>query len=149
MPDKELKSCPFCGTNARLETGGPKDDKWFSVHCVSCRCHKELFWDKEKCIKDWNTRHPAPLEVLEECAVGDWFMEHFNDVNKKYFMCDMAKLFCQHFAQPKRLSVEEIENILKEKHIMTQGQCDTDTFVVIPFKETAQAIYDAQGGQER
>lgn len=39
-----------------------------------------------------------------------------------------------------RHSFEEIVKILKDNHIMTQGQCDTDTFVVIPIKKTALAI---------
>lgn len=36
--------------------------------------------------------------------------------------------------------LERLIEIIKEKHIMTQGYCDTDAFVVIPIKELAQAI---------
>jgi len=42
------------------------------------------------------------------------------------------------------LSVDQIFEILKKNHIMTQGQCDTDTFVVIPIMKASIAIHDAQ-----
>ena len=38
------------------------------------------------------------------------------------------------------VSEEEIARIIIDKHIMTQGAMDTDTFVVVPHKELAHAI---------
>lgn len=47
----ELKPCPFCGGEARLDM----DFDWSYVYCINCQAQIERAWKKEA-IEAWNRR---------------------------------------------------------------------------------------------
>ena len=51
----ELKPCPFCGGEVKVD-GGP--DK--SIFCIRCRTFNFFDNDTERMIRKWNTRHYPP-----------------------------------------------------------------------------------------
>jgi len=54
----KLANCPFCGGNAEISQ--ESDSLWY-VGCSNLPCPVSaylLYEDKEKAIKEWNTRTP-------------------------------------------------------------------------------------------
>lgn len=65
----ELKRCPFCGGEAKIDCYLYFDefDDWF-IRCTSCFCRTRTFKTKKSAILTWNTRKPMKkiVERLEE-----------------------------------------------------------------------------------
>jgi Lar family restriction alleviation protein len=74
----ELKSCPFCGGEAVLETypdppGGTKWEEPYYVACKSCGTYKNDFPTEGDAIADWNRRICLTLSddtVKQPCIEG-------------------------------------------------------------------------------
>jgi hypothetical protein len=59
-----LKSCPFCGGEARIETAC--NDSFFGPYCDSCmRVHFSMFDTAQQAITAWNTRSSDWISVEE------------------------------------------------------------------------------------
>lgn len=54
-----LLSCPFCGSPAVIsEQSLPVIYKtYYKAKCTKCLCEKAGSLDREKVVKEWNTRH--------------------------------------------------------------------------------------------
>ena len=65
----ELKICPFCGGEAKIDCYLYFDefDDWF-IRCTSCFCRTRTFKTKKSAILTWNNRKPMEriVERLEE-----------------------------------------------------------------------------------
>lgn len=62
--EEELKACPFCGGEARLN-----DRPYYIVRCDFPDCTAELaalFDTKEEAITAWNTRTPDTAQLLKD-----------------------------------------------------------------------------------
>lgn len=59
----ELKTCPFCGGEARFETYG---DAYCAVVCQSCNCGTNTmsFDDSMRAVAAWNRRAERTCEML-------------------------------------------------------------------------------------
>ena len=65
----ELKCCPFCGGEARLNYfGGESHIPFHQASCSECGCKQANSIHKESVINAWNTRKPMAniVEKLEE-----------------------------------------------------------------------------------
>ena len=66
----ELKKCPFCGGEAKIEINTEMGGTQYQVLCTKCpvTVGRYWFWKKEEAIKAWNTRKPLEriVERLEE-----------------------------------------------------------------------------------
>lgn len=66
----ELKSCPFCGSEASLHDGEDAPFK-YRIICKNsdCLCMTDAWITKEEAIETWNRRaeieSKCPLEVVE------------------------------------------------------------------------------------
>jgi hypothetical protein len=103
-------------------------------------------------------RHPAPLEALDYDKVKDLVSLKLSQLivddktdNLGYTKSGViASAICQHFAPPKRLSVEEIIDLFKVFQLHEHFERTTKTG--IPnwnYKDLAQAIRDAQNGERK
>lgn len=85
MSDTELKPCPFCGGEVKLD-----EDEFDMFFCDACGAGitfaKELQdggadnCDKEESIEKWNTRKPMEriVELLEELPHGKYVDDYGN-----------------------------------------------------------------------
>jgi Lar family restriction alleviation protein len=88
-PEVKLLPCPFCGNCAFLEYQ-LHDLGDYIVLCDSCgasTCPKEMRYDKDEAIIDWNTRvntHQELVEALRLVLKGTEFMtpEDFNTIRQ-------------------------------------------------------------------
>lgn len=65
----ELKCCPFCGGEAKLNYFGDESHiPFYQVSCIECGCKQSNSIHKESVINAWNTRKPMDniVEKLEE-----------------------------------------------------------------------------------
>lgn len=58
---KELKPCPFCGSEAKIKKTKEKfllDEfvEYYSVFCTNCCCETQYSSTEEETVKDWNRR---------------------------------------------------------------------------------------------
>lgn len=51
----DLKPCPFCGGEVKIEGGAHK-----SIFCIRCRTFDFYDADTERMARKWNTRHYPP-----------------------------------------------------------------------------------------
>tara|TARA_X000001388_G_scaffold71119_3_gene60716 strand:+ start:195 stop:383 length:189 start_codon:yes stop_codon:yes gene_type:complete len=56
MSEKKLKPCPFCGSEAGMETGIVQGLLRFMVGCTGCPVLMSPHRDKEQLVKAWNAR---------------------------------------------------------------------------------------------
>lgn len=117
----ELKPCPFCGRDGKIE----KWQGWF-VRCQNTDCGAVFpdYENKETAINMWNTRHPAPLEALDEENVFKVMLdreEKEDGDSHELLLRKSAKAIVNHFSQPagKRMSVEEMVNIMMPHRPLT------------------------------
>ena len=59
--ETKLKPCPFCGSEAEIESFTTKVALFKKVTgkcitCKSCKCRTELMLDEEEAIETWNRR---------------------------------------------------------------------------------------------
>lgn len=55
MAENELKSCPFCGSNAQLNEYYGRESVHFVARCVSCEA--QIYGeDREMTVEAWNRR---------------------------------------------------------------------------------------------
>lgn len=119
--------------------------------------HMQTAKRKEEARKLWNTRHPAPVEALDEKTIiqmanlmqsdfEEWSGSKpqwqegipFHKSDWKYIMQTAIYLLSKHFAQPKRLSKESLEIIkTMQKQYEKQGSYSQS--------EVLKAVIDAQG----
>ena len=65
---KELKLCPFCGSNATIleQQSGDNPKIYFRVNCLNINCsmgYPDAWYDdKSELIEDWNTRYIEPSQ---------------------------------------------------------------------------------------
>lgn len=57
---RELKPCPFCGSQDELQT--MKDSGCWRVSCLSCCADGPWGYDADAAIDKWNTRAPLDKE---------------------------------------------------------------------------------------
>lgn len=83
---KKLKTCPFCGSHARVTEWTPTAS---SISCFNCGAHFNTY-DKEEAIEAWNSRHERTCKRVAdeayryddfECSECGWvvwgfLMEH-------------------------------------------------------------------------
>ena len=62
MTDNELKPCPFCGGEARLQHG-PFIATMVSIKCTKCGINTPLCDRIKEAIEKWNTRTITEIEV--------------------------------------------------------------------------------------
>lgn len=55
MSEEKLKSCPFCGGEARTIPYSFED---FAVRCKECGCGTGIYDTEEEAIEAWNRRVP-------------------------------------------------------------------------------------------
>ncbi len=62
---EDLKNCPFCGSENIDESIGLNGGhiQAYYIECINCAASSEMFVEKEKAIKAWNTR-PESAELL-------------------------------------------------------------------------------------
>ena len=51
----ELKPCPFCGKEPKINQSEFSHRYW--VACEDCCCLNKVFYTKDEAIKAWNSRH--------------------------------------------------------------------------------------------
>ncbi len=56
MSEQRLKPCPFCGSDAEIETGIVQGLLRFMVGCTGCPALMSPHKDKEQLVKTWNAR---------------------------------------------------------------------------------------------
>lgn len=58
MKDTELKPCPFCGSDAKLEQHYPYMQRRIvsKICCTKCRANSGIWGMKNKAIEAWNRR---------------------------------------------------------------------------------------------
>lgn len=68
----ELKICPFCGGEAKIDCYLYFDefDDWF-IRCTSCFCRTRTFKTKKSAILTWNNRKPMERIVEQLEAMQD------------------------------------------------------------------------------
>lgn len=75
MSDIELKPCPFCGGEAKLNkiTGGKLFSRLtgFYVKCKTCRTSTGCELKEEDVVEKWNTRKPMDQIVKQLEDVGN------------------------------------------------------------------------------
>lgn len=64
MSENNLKPCPFCGGEPKMEVLGGKGSDHRTVQCSKCKC--DLHWQitEEFAIAAWNTRHDPQRQRL-------------------------------------------------------------------------------------
>ena len=61
MEEKELKQCPFCGADAKIES---YSDKEYLAMCTECYGMIENWFEqREEAVNAWNKRVNERLEV--------------------------------------------------------------------------------------
>lgn len=61
----ELKPCPFCDGEAKLEIY-ESEIPLYNVVCKICRAASAIFVEKEKAIKAWNRRAKDEHKIKKE-----------------------------------------------------------------------------------
>ena len=56
MSEQKLKPCPFCGSDASMETGIVQGAQRSMVGCTGCPALMSPHRDKEQLVKTWNAR---------------------------------------------------------------------------------------------
>lgn len=56
MSEQKLKHCPFCGSEAGMETGIVQGMLRSMIGCTGCPVLISPHRDKEQLVKAWNTR---------------------------------------------------------------------------------------------
>ena len=64
-PLDALLPCPFCGRCDPMMSG-PSNERWFSVHCITCQAHSDLGMSKAEAAIKWNRRAPSPAPASDE-----------------------------------------------------------------------------------
>lgn len=68
--DKELKSCPFCGSDAQVSRVSVNDEEYFEVYCNNWECGVQSAWFPLECkrtaIRRWNRRVDGESEETDE-----------------------------------------------------------------------------------
>ena len=55
--EQEIKSCPFCGREAKVKLMDNGCD-YYWVECQECGCSMRGDHDSNKAVEDWNDRPP-------------------------------------------------------------------------------------------
>ncbi|WP_458726197.1 Lar family restriction alleviation protein [Alteromonas macleodii] len=56
MSEQKLKPCPFCGSDASMETGIVQGLQRSMISCTRCPVLMSPHRDKEQLVKAWNER---------------------------------------------------------------------------------------------
>lgn len=95
----ELKACPFCGGEAKINMGDGISSSF--VYCISCGASANNYLSTLQAIKAWNTR-PPELERLDVDRAMIW-LEKYLEMYKggEIRPHDIVKNLCAYFAQPR------------------------------------------------
>jgi len=71
MSGETLKSCPFCGSEARLENGAPNDPSDWVGYCQECDFSLDFKPSQSEAVTAWNTRaEPDNTALVEALKVA-------------------------------------------------------------------------------
>lgn len=94
--EKELKSCPFCGGEAKIE----HIDDSYLCYAVCTKCHATApgFFNypgsnsEEKSVRAWNRRvGELPAADVQEVKHGEWLKPSNEPVDSKQWICSECK----------------------------------------------------------
>lgn len=80
----ELKPCPFCGGEAKLEDlGGTEKCGRYFVKCTKCKIAQDTLWaSKKTAIHQWNRRNYKEFAFLLSELFNDSCPCNYNDIDE-------------------------------------------------------------------
>lgn len=98
MPDIELKLCPFCGSEAKLEYGHDEHEEWFNLGC---------------------SRHWGKVPPGEQCPGGElWYVEELAEIDKAVLAWNTRADLTLTPAE-----LRQVHSALEELVAMVRGEC--------------------------
>ena len=69
----KLKSCPFCGGEAKMVCDVTCGYELFRVFCTNCRAQANYGWLEAEAVELWNTRAERTTTMTTDADSQNWY----------------------------------------------------------------------------